>query len=160
MPTTIRKTITYDIDTLVEFNRAIAKETENRTLDVATLAAGVRAVFDDPSRGFYLIAENDGKAVGSLLITSEWSDWRNGYFWWIQSVYVHPDFRGKGVYKTLYRHVEDMAKKAAEVCGLRLYVDRDNSAARNVYSRLGMAHTQYELYETDDLKTSNESEDG
>ena len=152
MEVTARKATVEDVDTLVEFNRAMAEETEGKKLLTTTLSAGVRSVFEDPVKGFYLIAEAGGTAVGSLLITTEWSDWRNAHYWWIQSVYVRPEYRARGIYKTLHRHVEETARQQQHVCGIRLYVDRHNGVAKTVYERLGMARTRYELYESGDLR--------
>lgn len=145
----VRKATLADCEALVRFNLALAQETEGRELSPETLAAGVRAVFEDPSRGFYLIAEHDGSPVGGLLITPEWSDWRNAAFWWIQSVYVVPPFRGKGVFKALYQHVKRLARAHPGVCGLRLYVDRDNQQAKGVYERLGLRPSHYDFYEAE-----------
>ena len=134
---------------IAKFNSLMAKETENRELDPVRLLAGVEGLFHDSSRGLYYVAEVDGSVVGQLMLTYEWSDWRNGTFWWIQSVYVEEAFRGKGVFKTLYRHIESLAKDRKDVCGLRLYVEHDNSAAKETYERLGMKKTPYEMYEID-----------
>lgn len=147
----IRKATPDDIDALVEFNQAMALETEGKSLAAETLAAGVRAVFDSPARGWYLVAVQDGVRVGGLLITPEWSDWRNADYWWIQSVYVRPEFRGRGVYSALHRRVEELARRDERVCGLRLYVDSDNSAAKAVYKKMGLAPSRYDLYEIDGL---------
>ena len=145
-----------DISSLVAFNLAIAWETENRALDEDILRRGVTAVFDDPQKGFYLVAEDESEAVaardkvvGSLLVTFEWSDWHDAYFWWIQSVYVLPGARQKGVYAAMHHFVESEARRRRDVCGLRLYVDRDNERARAVYARLGMKHSRYEFYEVE-----------
>ncbi|MEO7432549.1 MAG: GNAT family N-acetyltransferase [Dokdonella sp.] len=135
-----------DVLFLVDSNRAMALETEGRRLSRDTLDRGVRAVFDQPGRGFYLIAEHDARAVGCLLITREWSDWRNGDWWWLQSVYVVPAARRVGVFRAMYREVERRAA-VADVVGLRLYVDADNTKAKEVYLSLGMEHARYELFE-------------
>ncbi len=127
----------------------MARETESLTLDPERVLAGVREVFRDPGNGFYLIAEAGGNAVGQMLITFEWSDWRNGVFWWIQSVYVHPDFRHRGVFRHLYLHVAERAKADPAICGLRLYVEGENHVAQRTYERLGMTRTPYQLYEVD-----------
>jgi GNAT superfamily N-acetyltransferase len=125
----------------------MAEETEGKALDPETTRRGVRALFDDPSRGFYLVAERGGTVVASLMITTEWSDWRNGQFWWIQSVYVRPSDRRTGVYTALHRAVRRRARNAAEVCGLRLYVERGNTPARDTYEALGMTEASYRMYE-------------
>ena len=113
------------------------------------MTAGVRALLEDPAKGTYLIAETNGTAIGQLLITYEWSDWRNGNFWWIQSLYVVESFRGKGVFRALFQRVHELAKARPEVCGLRLYMDADNARARQAYHRLGWQPTRYELFEID-----------
>jgi GNAT superfamily N-acetyltransferase len=148
-PLSIRRAEPVDADIIAAFNQAMAVETEGRRLDGATLAAGVRAVLRDPARGLYYLAERGGAVVGPLLLTYEWSDWRNGWFWWIQSVYVAPAARGGGVYRGLHEHVAALARAAGDVCGVRLYVDAGNAAAQAVYRRLGMAVTNYRLFETD-----------
>jgi GNAT superfamily N-acetyltransferase len=145
----IRRASLADADTIVAFNLALAAQTEQRTLDRGTLLAGVRHVLTDAALGVYWLAEVSGRCVGQLLLTREWSDWRNGLFWWIQSVYVIPELRGRGVYRALHRHVEQQARQTTGVCGLRLYTDRHNTSAQQVYERLGMQRTAYLLYETD-----------
>ena len=144
---TIRRAIVDDAETLARFNEAMAEETEDKTLDPETVRAGVQAVFDTPGPAFYLVAERDGEVVGSLMITTEWSDWRNADFWWIQSVYVRPSARQTGVYTALHREVRRRARKADGVCGLRLYVERDNAAARAAYETRGMSEPPYRMYE-------------
>ena len=144
---TIRPATTDDAETIARFNRQMAEETEDKPLDPATVRRGVQAVFDDPGRGFYLVAERAGTVVGSLMVTTEWSDWRNGVFWWIQSVYVRPADRRTGVYTALHRAVRRRARDAADVCGLRLYVERGNDRARGTYEALGMTETSYRMYE-------------
>jgi GNAT superfamily N-acetyltransferase len=136
-----------DAARLVRFNLALARETESRELDPAILGAGVERALADPERGRYFVAEMAGAAVGALLVTTEWSDWRNGWFWWIQSVYVEPRSRGRGVYSALHGHVRDAARSAGDVVGLRLYVERENARAQATYRRLGMTETGYRLYE-------------
>ena len=139
-----------DADVLVAFNRAMALETEGKALREETASRGVAGLFANPSLGFYVVAEAGGEVVGSLMITTEWSDWRNGSFWWVQSVYVRPDSRRQGVYRRLYRFVGDMAAEDPDVCGFRLYVERENSTARQAYRALGMEETGYVMFE--DLK--------
>lgn len=136
-----------DCDSLVEFNRAMALETETKELDPVTLAAGVAAVLAEPRRGFYLVAECDGACAGCLMITFEWSDWRNGDWWWLQSVYVDPAYRRRGVFRTLYAEVERRAAMAADVIGVRLYVERANTRAQQTYAALGMHEAHYRMYE-------------
>ena len=144
---TIRRATVDDAETLARFNEAMAAETEDKTLDPDTVRAGVRAVFDKPEQAFYLVAERDGSIIGSLMITTEWSDWRNANFWWIQSVYVRPAARRAGVYTALHREVRRRARDADGVCGLRLYVERDNAAAQAAYKELGMDAPPYRMYE-------------
>ena len=137
------------MEAIAGFNRAMARETEGRDLDPERLARGVAAALEDPERARYWMAEVDGESVGSLMITPEWSDWRNGTFWWIQSVYVVPEARRSGVFRTLYESLRKRARVAEGVCGLRLYVDRENRSARAVYEAMGMVRTDYLLYEED-----------
>ncbi|TAL69175.1 MAG: GNAT family N-acetyltransferase [Bacteroidetes bacterium] len=136
-----------DRDTLVNFNLALAKETEGQKLSKDVLEKGVEAVLKNSNLGFYLIAEKGNQIIGSLMITNEWSDWRNGMFWWIQSVYVHPDFRRKGIYTKLYGHVKDLISGKANVLGFRLYVEKKNVTAITAYKSLGMKKTAYRLFE-------------
>ena len=144
---TVRTATAEDIDLLARFNARMADETEDKTLDPETVRAGVQALFDDPDRGFYLVAVRDEEVVGSLMITPEWSDWRNGVFWWIQSVYVRPEARRTGIYRALHHAVRERAEVSDDVCGLRLYVERSNEAARETYEALGMTETSYRMYE-------------
>lgn len=144
---TIRIATEDDLETLATFNEAMARETEDKTLDPATVRAGVHALLNDPSRGFYLVAEHESDVVGALMVTTEWSDWRNATFWWLQSVYVKPSARQQGVYSALYDHVKQQARTEGGVCGLRLYVERSNVAARQAYLALGMTETSYCMYE-------------
>jgi ribosomal protein S18 acetylase RimI-like enzyme len=125
----------------------MARETEGRELARPTLDAGVRRLLEREDRGFYWIAEYGGEAAGCLMITREWSDWRNGEFWWIQSVYVRPEMRRRGVYRTLHEHVVRQAASNPDVCGLRLYVERDNETAQRTYQALGMEQTAYRMFE-------------
>jgi GNAT superfamily N-acetyltransferase len=137
-----------DLDFLVSGNCHMARETEGVELDPRLVGPGTRAVLEDPALGRYFIAESDGVPVGQLMLTFEWSDWRNGVFWWIQSVYVEPDHRGQGVFGALFRHVARLARASDGVCGLRLYVDRDNRRAQAVYAHLGLHLTHYDVMET------------
>ena len=134
---------------MADYNLALALESEHRSLDRCILLAGVRALLNHAERGVYYLAEKDGRVVGQLLLTYEWSDWRNGLFWWIQSVYVPPDCRGQHIFTSLYRHVERLARTTPGICGLRLYVDHDNRSAQRIYLALGMRHAHYEVLETD-----------
>lgn len=135
-----------DIPFLVDANAAMAAETESKTLDRARLQRGVSAVFDEPRRGFYLVAEHAGAVAGCLLITYEWSDWRDGDWWWIQSVYVLPEQRRHGVFRALYRAVEARARATERVIGLRLFVENDNLRAQQTYAALGMEAESYRMY--------------
>ena len=143
----IRRAGPADLSFIVESNIAMALETEGLALDDATVRSGVGAVLADSSLGFYLVAEVDGRTAGQLMVTYEWSDWRNGLWWWIQSVYVSPDFRRRGVYSALHRHVAEAAQAAGGVCGIRLYVERENTIAQQVYKSLEMYPTRYHMYE-------------
>ena len=143
----IREADIDDLEVIVRFNREMARETEGRELDPSTLRAGVNALLSDPARGRYYLAEGEDGILGQLLVTTEWSDWRNGQFWWIQSVYVHPDHRRQGIYTGLHHRVRRMAREEEEVCGLRLYVERGNESARRTYEKLGMTETSYRMYE-------------
>ena len=145
----VRPATLADLDVLVQFSAAMAKETEDRTLDPDRLRQGARAVLESSEHGRYLVAEKDGTVVGQLLITYEWSDWRNGVFWWIQSVYVAPSARRRGIYRTMHQHVVREARARGNVCGVRLYVEKENTAAQAAYARLGMKPTGYCVYEQD-----------
>ena len=134
-------------DLIASFQVAMAQETENLSLDLPTVKKGVQAVFDDPAKGRYFIAYVEGKPVASLLITYEWSDWRNGNMWWIQSVYVKAEYRAKGVYKHMYKHLQQMVNDDPDLAGLRLYVDLTNKKAQAVYEALGMNGNHYQLFE-------------
>jgi GNAT superfamily N-acetyltransferase len=136
-----------DVDVIAANNLAMAAETEGLQLDPKTVRSGVRRVVIDEERGLYYLAQRGGQVIGQLLITREWSDWRDDWFWWIQSVYVVPAARGAGVYRTLHGHVEQKARQTPGVCGLRLYVDRSNTVARQVYLQLGLRETNYEFME-------------
>jgi ribosomal protein S18 acetylase RimI-like enzyme len=136
-----------EVPDLVEFNQAMALETEGKHLDGEVLRKGVEAVFADEKKGFYVVAESENKIVGGLMITYEWSDWRNRWFWWIQSVYILPDFRGRGVYRKLAEFVEEKAREKGDVVGIRLYVEKENTNAQTVYEKLGMEQSHYLMYE-------------
>jgi len=146
---TIRPATPEDAEFLVRGNASMALETEHLSLDLDRLRDGVHALFEDPARGLYYVAEINGRRVGQMMITYEWSDWRNGNFWWIQSVWVEPGFRGSGVFKALYAHVESLARQDARICGLRLYVENNNARAQGTYERCGMKRTEYQMFEVD-----------
>ena len=144
----IRDATRADLEFIVAANVALAAESEDQALDTALLRPGVRAVLDDPALGCYYLAEIGAQPVGQLLTTFEWSDWRDGMFLWIQSVYVLPAHRGAGVFRALYQHLVELARKDGRICGIRLYVDRDNARAREVYTRLGLHLSNYQVMET------------
>ncbi len=145
---TVRAARPDDAAVLVDWNAAMALETEGRELDRERLRRGVAGLFEDPRRGRYIVAERGGEVVGSLLVTYEWSDWRDADFFWIQSVYVRADARRSGVYRALHDEVRNLAR-ADGACGIRLYVERDNTGAQTVYERVGMRASDYRLYEED-----------
>lgn len=151
MKFTIRRGQREDWPALVDFNCRMAMETEGKTLDQATVTKGVQALLSDERRGFYVLAEADEngalKIAGSLMVTTEWSDWRNGVFWWVQSVYIRPEYRRQGIYRRLYQHVKQLAAEAGDVCGYRLYVEKENEVAQRTYESLGMDETYYLMYE-------------
>lgn len=145
----VRAASEHDLDFLVHANAAMALETEHKHLDHERLRQGVAAVLADPRRGRYRIAERAGRVAGCLMLTSEWSDWRNGEWWWIQSVYVMPEARRSGVFRALYADVEAAARAAAGVIGLRLYVETANRNAQATYAALGMVDAGYRVMETE-----------
>ena len=145
----IRRATVADAEIIAQHCAAMAAETENLALDRDRLRRGVEAVLQDPSKGFYTVAEADGVVVGQMMVTLEWSDWRNGTFWWLQSVYVQPEYRRRGVYRQLYERVFEEARARKDICGLRLYVSQENASAQQVYARLGMKQAHYEMYEVD-----------
>lgn len=146
-PIIIRSADTTDAEKIITFNQRMAEETESKTLPSETISAGVKRVLTDPNCGTYYVACDDKKIVGQLMITLEWSDWRNGWFWWIQSVYVEPDYRKQGVFRELYAHIKKLAVTKPDVCGIRLYVEKDNERAQKTYLNLGMDVTHYLLME-------------
>jgi len=143
----VREAKKGDICKIVEFQMAMAMETESLELDRDVLSLGVNAVLEDPSKARYFMAEEDGNSIGMLMITLEWSDWRNGWVWWIQSVYTSPECRGKGVYKLLYRHIKSLVERSDNIRGIRLYVDKRNVTAQKVYKALEMNGDHYTTYE-------------
>ena len=145
----VRRASLLHVDAIIDFNIAMAQETEGKFLDSEVVRLGVEAVFNRNDLGFYLIAEHTSRPVGQLLITYEWSDWRNSFFWWIQSVYVKPDYRRQGVYQSLHFYAAEVARQQGNVGGLRLYVDKDNTIAQGVYAGLRMRPTNYYMYEID-----------
>lgn len=136
-----------DQPTLIDFQLRMAQETENITLDRRTVTRGVEAVFADPGKGRYVVVEREGQVIACLMITYEWSDWRCGNVWWIQSVYVLPAHRGRGVYKCLYLHIKKQVQFDPDLRGIRLYVDKSNHHAQQIYARLGMNGNHYQVFE-------------
>ena len=144
---TIRPATLDDLPTIVEFNSRLALETEAITLSVELLTHGVRAALLDPSKARYFVAEIEGRVVGQIMHTREWSDWRNGDIWWLQSVYVHEDFRRAGVFRSLVEHLRAEAQASPDVVGLRLYVEKHNDRAAVTYDRLGLPEAGYVVRE-------------
>lgn len=145
----IRAATLDDAEVMIDFNRRLAAETEDKTLDLDRLAAGVRAALTTENTCLYFVAESHGRVVGQTMVTFEWSDWRNGWFWWIQSVYVHPDARRRGVFRALHDHVRRLARRREDICGIRLYVEHENHAAQETYRGLGMVPSGHLVYEED-----------
>jgi len=144
---TIRKALITDAPIITGFNSAMALETEGKSIKEEKIGAGVENLFRHPEYGFYIVAEAENRVAGCLLITYEWSDWRNGLVWWIQSVYIHPDFRRQGIYRKMYAFIKNLASSKTNVCGFRLYVEKENRVAQNTYRNLGMVETVYNMYE-------------
>ncbi len=147
MSVQIRKAQPQEAAQIARFNAELARETEGKTLDPKTLERGVVRLMDRPEYGQYFVAEVDGTVIACLMVTYEWSDWRDGLVWWIQSVYVHQDWRRQGVYQDMYRYLQQLVKTEPDVIGFRLYVDKDNRRAQAVYKNLGMQATDYLMFE-------------
>ena len=143
----IRTAVLDDLSVIADFNIKLAWESEHLELDPKIVTPGVAAVLKNKTKGIYFVAEIDGFVAGQLMITYEWSDWRNGDIWWIQSVYVKKEFRGGGVFKALFEHVTELARKSGDVCALRLYMEKNNERARRAYLKMGMTETAYEVLE-------------
>ena len=143
----IRKALAADAIAISRFNQAMALETEGKKLIPSRVDAGVRRLLEQPSLGFYVVAAEGDRIVACLMVTQEWSDWRNGMFWWIQSVFVEALWRRQGVYRSLYQFVRDLAQGEGNVCGFRLYVEKDNTVAQQTYQALGMEQTDYLILE-------------
>jgi ribosomal protein S18 acetylase RimI-like enzyme len=143
----IRQATITDTAAIAGFNIKMAKETEDMDLIPDVINAGVRNMIENPPMGFYLVAEEDDVIQASLMVTTEWSDWRNGLFWWIQSVYVQPQYRRMGLYSKLYEKVKNLAQDEKNVCGFRLYVEHENVTAQKTYRSLGMEKTDYQMFE-------------
>ena len=144
---TVRRALARDVAAIVDFMAAMAAETEDRPLDRARVRAGVEHAIRHPADAIYLVAEHDGVVRGCLMLTFEWSDWRAGRFWWIQSVFVDPGHRRQGIYSHLHDAARTMAAADPLACGIRLYVEAENVAAQAAYRRLGMVETHYRLFE-------------
>jgi GNAT superfamily N-acetyltransferase len=147
MPLTVRRAVVEDAPIVVEFNVLLARETEAKELDLSLLTPGVRAGLADPNKALYYLAEQDGTALGQLMLTREWSDWRNGWIWWLQSVYVRREARRLGVFRALYSHVRAAAEADPEVVGVRLYMEKDNHTAEKTYIAVGFERTSYVVLE-------------
>lgn len=145
---TYRPATPFDIPSIVKFQIEMAHETEGLALDFETCSKGVSSVFESDSQfARYFVAEIEGRVIGSLMITYEWSDWRNGVVWWIQSLYVSPNYRGKGVFKGLFNHIQTIVSADPKIKGVRLYVDTRNKSAQHVYEKLGMIGDHYRVFE-------------
>jgi GNAT superfamily N-acetyltransferase len=151
----VRTAQSSDVARIVENNLRLALESERTVLDRAVLTRGVEAAIAEPARGRYFVADRNGSVVGQLMITTEWSDWRNGVWWWVQSVFVEPEVRGTGVVDALFGHVRHLARSEPDVLGLKLYVERDNARAQRAYERLGLDVARYVLFE-EDLRRASE----
>jgi GNAT superfamily N-acetyltransferase len=147
----VRQARLADVPIITGFSAAMAQETEGLALKVDRLRKGTDAILKDASKGIFYVAEIEGTIVGQSMVTYEWSDWRNATFWWIQSVYVRPDARHRGVFRALYCHIEALARARTDVCGLRLYVDQGNAQAQKAYAALGMKRSNYHIMEIDFL---------
>lgn len=143
----VREATSHDIPSLLDFQLKMALETENITLEISTLTLGVQRMFKDSTKGRYYVAEENSEVIGCLMTTYEWSDWRNSTVLWIQSVYVDKPHRGKGVYKELYNFIKQMVQEDPDIAGIRLYVDKTNLAAQDVYKKLGMNGEHYATFE-------------
>ncbi len=147
MPISIRRAVSSDLDVVVEFNRLLAEESEGKALDSQVLRRGVESGLADPRKSVYFLAEEEEQVLGQIMFTTEWSDWRNGWFWWIQSVYVRSDARRRGVFRALFEQVRQAALAERDVIGLRLYVERENLAAQETYRNMGMDAAGYLVFE-------------
>ncbi|MCB1644431.1 MAG: GNAT family N-acetyltransferase [Pseudomonadales bacterium] len=145
----VRRARADDASEIAAFNIAMALETEDKVLDPDVIEAGVSRMVTDDRLGFYLVGEYSGQVVGCLGVTYEWSDWRNGLFWWIQSVYVLPEYRRRNVFAGMYRKTHELAAEQPDICGIRLYVEKENERARSTYLALGMSMTHYDLLEVE-----------
>jgi len=153
----IRQADISDAAVIAEFNLRLAEESEQLRLDPNCVAVGVAAILKDATKGVYYVAEVDGVVAGQVMITYEWSDWRNGNLWWLQSVYVRKELRKMGVFRALFQHLSDVARARQDVCGLRLYMHADNARARHSYLSLGMKATKYQVFEME-LSSGDQAE--
>jgi GNAT superfamily N-acetyltransferase len=158
-PLYIRDATPDDARVIAAFNSRLAEETEGGPLNAAIIDAGVARILSDDSLGRYWLAERDGEIVGQVMVTREWSDWRNGTLWWLQSVYIHPDHRRDGVFTALYRHVEALARETPDVVGIRLYVEKENARAQRTYGKLGMTMTDYLIMQVEFRQPRHEQRD-
>ncbi|PAX54100.1 GNAT family N-acetyltransferase [Brunnivagina elsteri] len=142
----IRKAELEDLSTIVSFNQSLAMEVRGEKLESEIITSGVEAVLKDSNRGFYTLVEIESKIIAIALITFEWSDWRNAWFWWLQDVYVEPSYRQQGIFRSLYMHLKQQAQ-LAQVSGLRLYVYKGNTKAQEVYQRIGMNPSNSLIFE-------------
>lgn len=142
----IRRATPQDLATIVQFNLALVREARGKELDPTRLQKGVQAVLNDGNRGFYTVAELENRVIAAVLVTFEWSDFSNAWFWWLQDVYVEPDCRQQGIFRALYQYLKDQATQS-NVCGLRLYVYKGNARAQAVYEKLGMLPSDSLMYE-------------
>ncbi len=152
----VRDAATSDAEVIARFNQAMATETEDRGLEWQIVLSGVRALLADPARGRYFVAVADGEVAGQIMITTEWSDWRNAWFWWLQSVYVHQDYRRLGVFRAIYQHIEALARSRPDVAAIRLYVETENQHAQQTYESLGFHFAHYHVFEKA-LRTPSET---
>lgn len=136
-----------DLETLAKFNIALAWETEQKRLELPVVTRGLQTLLSNPRHGFYTVAEIAGEVAGCIMVTYEWSDWRCGLFWWVQSVYVKPEFRRQGVFRRLYESLKEKASREQNVCGFRLYVEHSNHTGQHTYAGVGMKETSYKFYE-------------
>lgn len=143
----VRKARLEDVGVIAGFNQSMAMETEGKRLDDVVIGPGVKAMLENPQRGFYLIVEVGQLPVACLMVTYEWSDWRNGMFWWIQGVNVIKDFRRQGIYRRMYEHLKQLAITEGGVCGFRLYAENDNQRAHATYRAMGMDQCHYQMFE-------------
>lgn len=143
----VRKAHPEDLPVIVDFQQKMAEETENISLNEGVLKNGVERIFTDPSKGFYLLVEEEGSIIACMMLTPEWSDWRNRLFLWIQSLYVLPEYRQQGIFRKMYKHVKMLVNNSEEYAGLKLYVARENKVAQEVYYKIGMQSSHYQLFE-------------